>query len=124
MGVFIHTHLFPHTTSYKRFEELILQPVYTNLCRQEKCMGIAYRGARAISGGYSYNVVARGESSKGWFYGFKLHLLINDKGKLCSFCFSAGTRDERNYAGIERKTLRGSGYIVQELFERLYEHCF
>lgn len=28
----------------------------------------------------------RGKSSMGWFYGFKLHLVCNDKGELLNFC--------------------------------------
>jgi hypothetical protein len=32
----------------------------------------------------------------GWFYGFKLHLICNDKGELLNFCLTPGNIDERN----------------------------
>ena len=37
----------------------------------------------------------RGRSTMGWFFGFKLHLLINDKGQLMSFRITAGSKDDR-----------------------------
>ncbi len=38
----------------------------------------------------------RGKTSMGWFYGLKLHVIINDKGALISFCFSAGNVSDNN----------------------------
>lgn len=33
----------------------------------------------------------RGKCSMGWFFGFKLHLIINDKGKIFNFiCLLSG----------------------------------
>jgi hypothetical protein len=70
---------------------------------------------------------ARGKSSTGWFYGFKLHLVINDRGEICSFCHIPGNVDDRNEEVIDQlcRELKGKlfgdrGYISQELFERLY----
>lgn len=37
----------------------------------------------------------RGKTSTGWFYGFKLHLVVNDRGELLSFCFTPGNVDDR-----------------------------
>jgi hypothetical protein len=70
---------------------------------------------------------ARGRSPTGRFYGFKLHLAINDRGEACSFCLTAGNIDGRNVGVIGRlcrelsgKLFGDRGYISQELFERLY----
>jgi hypothetical protein len=70
---------------------------------------------------------ARGKSSTGWFYGFKLQLVINDGGELCSFCLTSGNTDDRNGDVIDllcrepkRKPFGDRGYISRELFERLY----
>ena len=30
----------------------------------------------------------------GWFFGSKLHLIINDKGEILSFVFTAGSADD------------------------------
>jgi hypothetical protein len=35
------------------------------------------------------------KSSIGWFFGFKLHLIINDKGELLSFQVTPGNTDDR-----------------------------
>jgi hypothetical protein len=70
----------------------------------------------------------RGKSSTGWFYGFKLHLVINDRGEICSFCLTPGNADDRNgdvidclCRGLKGKLFGDRGYISRELFERLYE---
>jgi hypothetical protein len=36
-----------------------------------------------------------GKSSMGWYFGFKLHLIINDRGELLSFALTEGNVDER-----------------------------
>ena len=37
----------------------------------------------------------RGKTSMGWFYGFKLHLIVNDEGELLAFCVTPGHVDDR-----------------------------
>ena len=37
----------------------------------------------------------REKSSTGWFYEFKLHLIVNDLGEVLSFCIIPGNVDER-----------------------------
>lgn len=37
----------------------------------------------------------RGRCSMGWFFGFKLHLIINDKGEILNFMFTPGNVDDR-----------------------------
>jgi len=71
---------------------------------------------------------ARGKSSTGWFYGFKLHLVINDRGEICSFCLTPGNIDDRNLDVIDRlcrelsgKLFGDRGYISQALFDHLYK---
>ena len=36
-----------------------------------------------------------GRSSMGWFFGFKLYLVINHQGEIMSFCLTAGNVDDR-----------------------------
>ena len=36
-----------------------------------------------------------GKSTMGWFYGFKLHLIINDKGEILNFVITKGNVDDR-----------------------------
>ncbi|EKO59618.1 transposase DDE domain protein [Leptospira kirschneri str. H2] len=42
------------------------------------------------------DIAQRGKSSTGWFYGFKLHLIINDQGELLSFMKPPGNVDDMN----------------------------
>ena len=35
------------------------------------------------------------KSSMGWFYGFKLHIIVNDKGELISVKLTPGNVDDR-----------------------------
>ncbi|MGP5440435.1 transposase, partial [Psychrobacter faecalis] len=39
-------------------------------------------------------LATRGKSSMGWFYGFKLHAIINHKGELVSVKVTAGNTDD------------------------------
>ena len=62
----------------------------------------------------------------GWFYGFKLHLIINEQGEILSFCLTSGNVDDRNEAVVDAltkeifgKLFADRGYISQELFEKL-----
>ncbi|WP_016762423.1 IS982 family transposase, partial [Leptospira kirschneri] len=73
-------------------------------------------------------IAQRGKSSTGWFYGFKLHLIINDQGELLSFMVTPGNVDDRNLKvifplvkNIYGKLFGDRGYISQSLFESLYE---
>ncbi len=61
----------------------------------------------------------------GWHYGFKLHLIINDKGELLAFKLTPGNVDDRKPVpemteGIFGKLFGDRGYISQKLFEELY----
>jgi len=38
----------------------------------------------------------RGKSTMGWFYGFKLHISINEKGELVGVSISKGNVDDRD----------------------------
>lgn len=40
------------------------------------------------------NMAKRGKTSTGWFYGFKLHLIINDTGEIFAYMLSTGNVDD------------------------------
>lgn len=71
-------------------------------------------------------IAARGKSTVGWFYGFKLHLIINDRGERLAFNLTPGNVDDRQPVptmahGLWGKLYGDKGYLSQELFERLLE---
>ena len=53
-------------------------------------------------------VARRGKSSMGWFYGFKLHLIVNDQGELLAVQRTPGNTDDRKPVPQMTKKLWGS----------------
>ncbi len=68
----------------------------------------------------------RGKTTMGWFYGFKLHLVINERGELLAFCLTPGNVDDRQPVPRLVRRLIGKlfgdkGYLSQPLFEQLLQ---
>nr|WP_250151005.1 transposase [Photorhabdus akhurstii] len=62
------------------------------------------------------------ETSTGWFYGFKLHLVINDCGELLAVKLTSGNKDSpsRQSAGTRVNRMFGDkGYLSQALCDEL-----
>ena len=131
---------FPHLVSYNRFVELqrdALVPLCAYLQqRKGRCTGISFidstslvvcHNRRIHSHRVFADVAARGKSSVDWFYGFKLHLVVNDEGELLAFCLTPGNTDDRQPVQelVEKlwgKLFADKGYISQALFETLFDH--
>ena len=135
------THLrseFPGLVSYSRFVELIpstLNPLgYYLLSRFGQTRGVAFVDSTPIPVCHNKRIgrnrvfagaAQRGKGSMGWFYGFKLHLIVNDQGDLLSFFLTPGNVDDRKPLPLMTRDLWGKlvgdrGYISQALFEQLY----
>jgi hypothetical protein len=74
-------------------------------------------------------LAARGKSSMGWFYGFKLHLIVNEYGELVSFFVTPGNTPDNNIETVTKlaKRMHGKlfgdrGYISKDLFAALWEN--
>ena len=74
------------------------------------------------------DLAQRGKSTMGWFFGFKLHLVCNEKGELLNFSLTKGNVDDRNpdVINVLTKDLFGKlyadkGYISTKLFEMLFD---
>ena len=131
---------FPHLVSYQRFVALIpemLVPMLAYLqSRYGECHGISFIDStslevcdpKRISQHRVFAVDARrGKTSTGWFYGFKLHLAVNDRGELLACCLTPGNVDDRTPVATLVKNLRGKlfgdrGYISASLTQLLFEH--
>lgn len=128
---------FPRLVSYSRFVEL-MPLALPLLCaflqtRKGKTAGIAFIDSLPIAVCHnrrisSHKVFAelaeRGKSSVDWFYGFKLHLIVNDQGELLAFHLTPGNVDDRKPVTKLAKDLFGKlfgdrGYISQPLQEVL-----
>jgi hypothetical protein len=71
-------------------------------------------------------LAARGKTSMGWFYGLKLHLVINHKGQIMALKITPGnTADSTVLDDITRhlagKLYADKGYIGRELFNKLWQ---
>ena len=68
----------------------------------------------------------RGYHSMGWFYGFKLHMIINEKGEIARFCFTKGNVSDVNELkmaeGLNGILVGDKGYISQEWEKYLEEY--
>ena len=71
-------------------------------------------------------IASRGRSSMGWFYGFKLHLVMNDRGEIMAVKITPGNVDDRTVLAemtrnLQGKILADKGYISKDLFQRLWK---
>ena len=68
----------------------------------------------------------KSKSTMGWYFRYKLHLIINDIGEIIAFKITSSTTDDRKVVpsmteGLIGKTCGDKGYISQPLFEQLFE---
>jgi len=130
---------FPNRLSYNRLVAVIptaLVPLCVYLhTRKGLVTGIAFIDATSLvvchnrriqSHKVFKSVARRGKTSVGWFYGFKLHLVVNDRGDLLAFQITPGNTDDRQpvpclVKGLTGKLFGDRGYISQKLFETLLE---
>ncbi|MCK5814247.1 MAG: IS982 family transposase [Cocleimonas sp.] len=130
---------FPKLVSYTRFVTLIKQtclPLFFYLqTRLGSVTGIAFvdstkivvcHNKRINSNKVFKDLAARGKSTMGWFYGFKLHLITNDKGELLSFDLTPGNTDDRvpipgMTQGLWGRLFGDKGYISKALTQALIE---
>lgn len=128
---------FPHLVSYNRFIELlprILIPLTVYLHTQcGQCSGISFIDSTALAVCHPARIhqhrvfrvdARRGKTSVGWFYGFKLHVVVNDRGELLAFCLTPGNVDDRRPVPHLARRLFGKlfgdkGYISAALAEQL-----
>lgn len=129
------------TVSYTRFVEsqkiaAIPLAIFIKKVLLGKCTGISFvdstplrvcRNQRIHVHKVFKGIAERGKCSMGWFFGFKLHLICNEKGELLNFMFTPGEVDNRKPLEYENfvKDIYGrlvgdKGYISKKLFDRLF----
>jgi hypothetical protein len=128
---------FPGLVSYNRFVDLMpsaLVPLcaYLQSCYGD-CTGISFVDSTPIAVCHNRRigqhrvfsgVAQRGKNSVGWFFGFKLHLIVNDRGELLACRMTPGNTDDRAPVPKLVKRLFGwlygdKGYISQPLVKEL-----
>lgn len=128
---------FPDLVSYARFvqlqqEVLTLLTLYLST-RLGTCGGISFVDSTSLPVCHNRRIskhrvfrrhAERGKTSMGWFYGFKLHLLINDTGDLLDVALTPANTDDRCPVRKFAQRLHGSlfadkGYISKDLRDLL-----
>lgn len=133
---------FPGLVSYNRFIELshrhaIVFMLFLHYCCRGKCTGISFIidstvirvcHNKPIHRNKVFKGIAQvGKSSIGWFLGFKLYLIINDKGEILSFYLTRDNVDDRDVKVITNMTKElfgkifgDEGYISKALSDLLF----
>lgn len=128
---------FPGLVSYQRFIEwvpgtLVPMCAYLRSCFG-KCSGISFMDSTSLKVCHNRrikqhkvfeNLAARGKTSVDWFFGFKLHLVVNDRGELLNIMLTPGNTDDRTpvpklLQQLFGKVFADKGYVSQKLAKQL-----
>ena len=83
------------------------------------------RNKRIASHRVFEGLAKRGKSTMGWFFGFKLHLIVNHKGELMAVRITPGNTDDRNallkiVEGLQGKCFADKGYLGKKILQQLW----
>ena len=134
-----HKNDFPKMPTYERFCVLRQKAIPLMLrlfeCVLSKTSNEAYIDATALRVSHNKRtnshkvfkgIAEVGKSTMGWFYGFKLHLVIDLDGNIINAKLTKGNCDDRSPVEDLLKDFQGlicgdKGYISQSLFDRLFK---
>jgi len=139
---YVQKHLagdFPSLVSYSRFVTLMARAlvplIFYLLSKRGACTGISFVDSTPLKVCHNKRIernkvfagiAARGKTTMGWFYGFKLHLVVNEHGEILSFQLTPGNVDDRQpvpalFQGLFGKVFGDKGYISKDLFAKLLQ---
>lgn len=128
---------FPNLPSYSRCVELLPRSALALTALFElikgKCTGLSVADSTPIAVCDNLRIrrhkvfdgiAERGKTSTGWFFGFKLHVIINHLGEILSFRLTPGNTDDRKPLPELTKDLSGclyadKGYLSASLKQQL-----
>jgi len=132
--------LFPSMPCYERFVGLMPRVIFPLSMfivgrGKDKCSGISFIdstklevcGKKRMSSNKVFKEMTKiGKTTMGFFFGFKLHLVVNDQGDILNFSLTKGNTDDRKPVGSLTNNLFGKlfgdkGYISKELASSLLE---
>ena len=131
--------LFPHLVHYARFVKRIGKAFPALICLLKSlrgeatdylfidstpapvCHGLRERRHKVFKG-----LAAKGKTSTGWFFGFKLHMIFNTRGEIVRLTITSGNVNDRTpvrdmVKGLTGKLIGDKGYISKKLFEDLFK---
>lgn len=130
---------FPILPSYNRFIEIMSRVIFpltlfTQLRSGKKtgfyfvdstCLPVCH--LKRSTRHKTFDEIAKyGRTSVAWFFGLKLHIVINDRGELMAFKITRGNNNDAKACESMLQFLKGTafgdkGYISKQLFSRLLE---
>ena len=128
---------FPRQLSYTRFVALmprcavVLAALFQTL--KGTCTGLSIADSTPLAVCHNLRIqrhsvfqgiAQRGKSSTGWFYGFKLHAVINHRGELLAIKVTPGNVDDRKgllaiASNLFGKLYADKGYIGKEFAQKM-----
>lgn len=130
---------FPQLVSYQHFVSWMPSALLP-LCAYLKhcfghCTGISFIDSTSLKVCHNRRIAAhqvfqglaaRGKTSVDWFFGFKLHLVINEQGELLNLTLTLGNTDDRKpvpqlLQALFGKVFADRGYVCQRLAQQLLE---
>ena len=132
---------FPATVSYNRFTELVgrnlmAMSLFLKTCCLGVSTGISFidstpirvcKPKRIRNNKVFKGIATTGKSTMGWFHGFKLHIIINDKGEILNFTITGANVDDRTplkkrsfLDKIYGKLYADKGYLGKDLMQLLF----
>jgi IS5 family transposase len=131
---------FPGLVSYNRFVELMPMTLIPLVgffqCVKGEWGGIGFLDSTPLPVCHNKRIQShkvfkdagakRSKSTMGWYFGFKLHITINELGEVCSMKITSGNVDDRAAVPDLTKKMFGKifadkGYISKTLFEELFK---
>jgi len=134
---------FKKLVSYNRFVELMQEAtipiaLYCKLLNSSNCTGVSFVDSfslpvchikRQYSNKVFKGLAKKGKTSMGWFFGFKVHFLINHHGEIINFCITSGNVSDCNEKIIDKltknifgKLFGDKGYLSKKMFEKLWSN--
>ncbi len=115
---------------------LLPMTIFAKTCCLGNCTGISFvdstpiqvcKAKRIKRNKVFKDFATTGKSTIGWFHGFKLHIVINDKGEILSFAITQANIDDREplknegfLKSIFGKLFGDKGYISDKLQQLLF----
>lgn len=132
---------FPNVTSYNRFNELCSESliplaIYLKNNATNDCSGISFIDSTPLRVCHNKRIhnhkvfdglAQRGHCSLGFFFGFKVHLIVSETGQVVDFMITAANVDDRKPLQVKGfikklwgKLFGDKGYISASLFHDLF----
>lgn len=105
---------------FKTLEGTITEYMFIDSTPMAVCHNLREKRHKVFKG-----IAKKGKTSTGWFFGFKLHFIINTDGEIIRMAITGGNTNDRSpvmnlVKGLSGKMIGDKGYLSKELFTDLF----